>query len=359
MTDGTVHRPLVIDVAGLSLDDVDRRRLADPLVGAVIHFARNWRDRAQLCALNAEIKSIRPDILICADQEGGRVQRFRGDGFTRLPSMRTFGEKWMHEPLQATRLASACGYVMAAELRACGVDLSFAPVLDLDHGASSVIGDRSVHGDPRVVALLGKSLMHGMLVAGMRNCGKHFPGHGFVRADSHTAAPIDRRSLRAICADDAQPFAWLAEALDAVMPAHVIYSRVDTRPAGFSSRWLQGVLRQRFGFEGCIFSDDLSMEAARRIDGAMLRYSAAVMAALAAGCDLALVCNQSPGDGVVIDRLLDEMARAGSDGKWLPDGASEARRRALLPPAPAPPWPALMSSGRYRRARDLLAQESG
>ncbi|MEO7243094.1 MAG: beta-N-acetylhexosaminidase [Variovorax sp.] len=354
MSEGPPHAALVIDVAGTALNAADRRRLTDPRVGAVIHFARNWQDRAQLCALNAEIKSIRSDILICVDQEGGRVQRFRDDGFTHLPAMRTLGERWMLDPLQATRLAGACGYVMAGELRACGVDLSFAPVLDLDHGASSVIGDRSFHADPRVVALLAKSLMHGMLAAGMRNCGKHFPGHGYVRPDSHVAAPTDRRSLKTICASDAQPFAWLVEVLDAVMPAHVIYSKIDTRPAGFSARWLRQVLRQQLGFDGCVFSDDLSMEAARRIDGVALSYSDAALEALTAGCDLALVCNQSIGDGQVLDDLLDAFAQAQRSGAWTPDATSEARRRALLPPQPAMLWTGLLSSKRYQRARALI-----
>ena len=232
VTTASIHAPLIIDVAATELNDADRRRLAHPLVGGVIHFARNWKDRAQMTALNAEIKAIRPDLLICVDHEGGRVQRFRSDGFTRLPSMRSLGELWMQDAMRATQVATATGQVLAAELRACGVDFSFAPVLDLDHGASSVIGDRSFHRDPRVVALLAKSVMHGMLQMGMRNCGKHFPGHGFVNADSHVEIPVDRRSLKAILADDARPYDWLAGALTAVMPAHVIYPKVDKRPAG-------------------------------------------------------------------------------------------------------------------------------
>ena len=184
-------------------------------------------------ALNAEIKAIRPDLLICVDHEGGRVQRFRTDGFTRLPSMRALGTLWMDDPMRAVQAATAAGFVLASELRAVGVDFSFAPVLDLDHGESSVIGDRSFHRDPRVAALLAKSLMHGLLQAGMANCGKHFPGHGFVKADSHVAIPVDRRSLKAILTDDARPFEWLTGTLAAVMPAHVIYPKVDARPAGF------------------------------------------------------------------------------------------------------------------------------
>ena len=354
MTDKTLHAPLIIDVAGTELNAADRRRLADPLVGGVIHFARNWQGRAQMTALNAEIKALRPDILICVDHEGGRVQRFRTDGFTRLPSMRALGELWMTDALRATQAAVACGQVLASELRACGVDFSFAPVLDLDYGESSVIGDRSFHRDPRVVALLARSVMHGLLQAGMANCGKHFPGHGFVKADSHVAIPTDRRSLKAILADDARPYDWLTGTLAAVMPAHVIYPKVDARPAGFSSKWLQQILRGKLGFDGAVFSDDLSMEAARRIDGRLLSYTEAALAALDAGCDLALLCNQSIGEGAALDELLDGFAEARRSGRWKPDAASETRRRSLLPRGVPLDWTALRASFAYRQALDML-----
>jgi beta-N-acetylhexosaminidase len=348
------HAPLIIDVAGLELTAADRRRLAHPLVGGVIHFARNWRDRAQLAALNAEIKALRPDLLICVDHEGGRVQRFRSDGFTPLPAMRTLGELWLRDPLQATRAATDCAYVLAAELRACGVDLSFTPVLDLDHGASGVIGDRAFARDPRTVTLLAKSLMHGLLLAGMANCGKHFPGHGHVRADSHTEIPVDRRGLNTILSDDATPYGWLGGALAAVMPAHVIYPRVDARPAGFSTRWLGEILRGRLGFTGAIFSDDLSMAGARRLDGRSVSETEAAVAALTAGCDLVLLCNQSEGDGATIDALLDGLAAAGPSGRWQPREESEARRRALLPTGTALAWDTLMAQPAYRQALALL-----
>ena len=227
----TQHAPLIIDVAGLALTKADRRRLKHPLTGGIILFARNWEDRAQLSALCKEIKSIRGDLLICVDHEGGRVQRFRTDGFTHLPPMRVLGEMWMNDgkrgagsgALAATDAATAAGHVLGAELRACGVDFSFTPVLDLDHGPSGVIGDRAFHRDPRVATLLAKSLMHGLLLAGMHNCGKHFPGHGFVAADSHVDVAVDKRSLKAILADDAKPYEWLSTSLASVMPAHVIY----------------------------------------------------------------------------------------------------------------------------------------
>ncbi|KQW64371.1 beta-N-acetylhexosaminidase [Variovorax sp. Root411] len=347
------HAPLIIDVAATELNDADRRRLANPLVGGVIHFARNWRDRAQMTALNAEIKAIRPDLLICVDHEGGRVQRFRTDGFTRLPSMRALGELWMRDAMRATQAATAAGQVLAGELRACGVDFSFAPVLDLDYGGSSVIGDRSFHRDPRVVALLAKSVMHGMLQMGMRNCGKHFPGHGFVKADSHVEIPVDKRGLKAILEDDARPYEWLSSTLGAVMPAHVIYPKVDKRPAGFSSKWLKAILRQRFAFDGAVFSDDLSMEAGRYIDGRLLSYADAALAALEAGCDLAMLCNQSVGEGRLLDDFLEGFEEVARAGRWQPDAHSEARRHALLPQGAAPDWPTLVASRGYRDARRM------
>lgn len=348
------HAPLIIDIAGTALTDDDRRRLAHPLVGGLILFARNWQSRAQLSQLSADIKRLRPDLLICVDHEGGRVQRFRTDGFTHLPPMRALGELWMQDAMRAQDAASACGYVLAAELRACGVDFSFTPVLDLDWGPSGVIGDRAFHADARVVTMLAKSLTHGLLRAGMAHCGKHFPGHGFTAADSHTDAPRDTRSLKAILQDDAAPYGWLGSTLTAVMPAHVIYPKVDSRPAGFSARWLQAILRGRLGFGGAIVSDDLSMEGARRIDGRTLTPTEAVLAALDAGCDLALLCNQSLGNGSVIDDTIDGLAQAQLSGRWQPRPASEARRLALLPAAPAADWDTMMRTPDYLRALALI-----
>lgn len=361
----TAHAPLIIDVAGTTLSADDRRRLAHPLVGGVILFARNWQHRLQLLELTAAIKAVRDDLLICVDHEGGRVQRFRTDGFTHLPPMRALGELWMDDgqgskqregsgALRAMDAATAAGYVLASELRACGVDFSFTPVLDLDWGPSTVIGDRAFHGDPRVVAMLSRALMHGLLQAGMANCGKHFPGHGHVAADSHTEVPVDRRSLAAILKDDAAPYAWLSSVLTSVMPAHVIYPKVDSRPAGFSSKWLQDILRTRLRFDGAIFSDDLSMEGARRLDGQLVGYTDAAVAALQAGCDLVLLCNQSLGEGRAVDELIDGLAAAGAAGRWQPSQASEARRVALLPETLPQPWDELMVQPAYMHALDLL-----
>ena len=349
-----LHSPVVLDIAGLALGADDRRRLKHPLTGGLILFARNWAERRQLVELTAEIKSLRPDVLICVDHEGGRVQRFRTDGFTHLPPMRTLGELWMHDPLATTDAATAAGHVLGAELRACGVDLSFTPVLDLDFGASGVIGDRAFHRDARVATLLAKSVMHGLLLAGMANCGKHFPGHGFVKADSHTEVPVDKRSLKAILADDAKPYEWLSASLASVMPAHVIYPKVDTHPAGFSPRWLKEILRQQLGFTGAIFSDDLSMEGARRIAGTLVSYAEAGAVALSAGCDMVLLCNQSLDGGAAVDALLDGLMQAQFEGHWDFDPDSEARRRALLPRSAPLTWDDLMHDPTYQRSLERL-----
>ncbi len=344
------HAPVVLDIEGTVLNDADRRRLRHPLTGGLILFARNWQDRKQLTELTTAIKAERPDMLICVDHEGGRVQRFRTDGFTHLPTMRSLGEAWMNDALAATNAATATGFVLGAELRACGVDLSFTPVLDLDHGESSVIGDRAFHRDPRVVTMLAKSLMHGLLQSGMANCGKHFPGHGFVVADSHVDVPVDRRPLKAILADDARPYAWLSTTLSSVMPAHVIYPKVDRHPAGFSSRWLQGILRRQMGFGGAIFSDDLSMEGAKVAGG----HVDAALAALNAGCDMVLLCNQSVDGGAAVDDLLDGLHEAAIRGAWRCEPPSEQRRLALLPRQAPMVWDELMRDPAYLHALDLL-----
>ncbi len=358
------HAPLIIDVAGHSLTTTDRQRLAHPLVGGVILFGRNWHDRLQLTQLCRQIKAVRPDLLIAVDHEGGRVQRFRTDGFTHLPPMAALGAMAMRpakagEPdgvatLKACNAATAAGYVLGAELRACGVDLSFTPVLDLDFGESSVIGDRSFGRDPRIVTLLAQALMHGLLQSGMANCGKHFPGHGFVKADSHTEIPVDKRSLKAILADDAKPYEWLGTALTSVMPAHVIYPKVDARPAGFSNKWLGDILRGQLRFNGAVFSDDLSMAGARMLDGQPVSPTQAAVAALNAGCDMVLLCNQSTGEGAELDALINGLTEAQLKGQWQPSDASEERRLALLPVSHATPWDDLMVQPAYMQALDLI-----
>ncbi len=280
--------PVIVDIAGTELSVDDIARLSHPLVGGVILFARNFESRAQVTALCRQIRALRrPPLLICVDHEGGRVQRFR-KGFSQIAPMRELGELWDRDVLAACKKATEVGQIIGEELREVGVDLSFTPVLDLDHGSSAVIGDRAFHRDPRVVTLLTKSLMHGLLLSGMANCGKHFPGHGYAKADSHHELPSDDRDLATILADDAAPYAWLGDALTAVMPAHVVYSSVDPLPAGFSKRWLQTILRRRLGFRGMIFSDDLTMEGAAVAGDIVQRANAA----FAAGCDMVLVCNR-------------------------------------------------------------------
>ena len=333
----------MVDVAGHTLTANEKKRLQHPLVGGVILFARNFENRAQLVALTRSIHRLRtPQLLIAVDHEGGRVQRFRTDGFTALPTMRRLGERWMQDPLQAMRMATEVGYVLGAELRACDVDLSFTPVLDLDYGVSSVIGDRSFHRDPRVVAMLARALAQGLQLAGMAACGKHFPGHGAVKADSHHAIPRDPRSLTRILQEDAAPYQWLGDQVIAsVMPAHVIYSKVDSKPAGFSSKWIQDILRAKLRYDGVVFSDDLTMEGAA-VAGDIL---ARAQAALQAGCDMALVCNRPD----LADELLVRLSHES-------DSASLARIARLLPARPAVDWQVLQQQPAYLQALESVRE---
>jgi len=335
---GTGLGPVMLDVVGTVLTDDDLRRIRHPLTGGVILFARNYENREQLTALTRAIHAARPGVLIAVDHEGGRVQRFKTDGFTWLPAMRKLGELWERDAMAAGKAATDVGFVLAAELRACGVDLSFTPVLDLDYGESGVIGDRAFHRDPRAVSLLAKDLNHGLALAGMANCGKHFPGHGFVKADSHVAIPVDERALQDILSEDAAPYDWLGMGLAAVMPAHVIYPKVDSHPAGFSKKWLS-MLRHDIGFQGVIFSDDLSMEGASVAGGVV----EGAQAALAAGCDMVLICN-SPDKA---DALLGGLAIHDN----VAARKSGARIAALAPASRSLSWDALQEDPRYRAAK--------
>jgi len=345
------HSPVILDIAGTELTADDRRRLQHPLTGGLIFFTRNFQDRRQITEVTAEVKALRPDALITIDHEGGRVQRFRRDGFTHLPAMRVMGELWMSDAMRAIDAATSAGYVLGAELRACGVELSWTPVVDLDHGRSEVVGDRAFHRDARVVSVLAQSLMLGLMRAGMNNCAKHFPAHGYAIADSHVARAVDDRPLEAVLAEDARPYDWLSTAITCVMPAHVTFPQVDEFPAGFSARWLRDVLRGRYGYTGAICCDDLSMEGAR-VAGSPVEGG---IAALNAGCDLVLLCNQSKVDnGRPVDELLDGLQRALDQGRWHADPASEARRLDLLPQSAPLPWDDLMHHATYRQALERL-----
>jgi beta-N-acetylhexosaminidase len=333
--------PLMLDVRGTRLTEADCQRLSHPLVGGAILFARNYENPDQLEQLCAEIHALKsPPLLIAADQEGGRVQRFK-EGFTRLPPMRRLGEIWDQHPHRARELARDAGYVLAAELRARGVDLSFTPVLDLDYGNSTVIGDRAFHREPQAIVDLAHALMNGLKEAGMGACGKHFPGHGYISTDSHQALPVDERDYVDLELADLRPFQALIDfGLPAMMPAHVVYPKIDSRPAGFSPVWLKNILREEMGFDGMIFSDDLCMAGAA-IAGNMIER---VGAALDAGCDMALICNRPD--------LVDEtLARFKHD--W---SAASRARLARMHGRPHPTcYAELLEQTEYTRARHAIA----
>ena len=293
--------PIMLDLEGQQLNSTERELLQHPLVGGVILFSRNYSDLEQLTELVSAIHAVRsPHLLVAVDHEGGRVQRFR-EGFTRLPPARRIGVLYDTHHQRAKDLAHQCGWLMGSELRSVGIDFSFAPVVDLDYGQSGVIGDRAFHRDPEAVYELAYAYMQGMRDAGMAAVAKHFPGHGAVSADSHVAIPVDERDFALIYQQDILPFRKLIQNnVAAIMPAHVIYEKVDTRPAGFSRKWLQDVLRRQLHFSGVIFSDDLSMQGA---SVAGEHYHQRAQAALAAGCDVALVCNNRAGALDILNNL--------------------------------------------------------
>ncbi len=334
--------PVMVDVAGHRLTEHERERLRHPLVGGVILFARNFACSEQLAELTADIHAARPPPLIIAvDHEGGRVQRFRNDGFSRIPAMRLIGKCWDDDHVRALEIARCAGFVLACELLAHGVDLSFTPVLDLDYGVSRAIGERAFHRDPLVVAKLAGALAAGLSEAGMGCVGKHFPGHGFVAADSHHEIPVDTRSFDEIWEQDILPYRQrLGRRLNGVMPAHVVYQAIDPRPAGFSPFWLQDVLRGRLQFDGVIFSDDLTMEAAAVAGDIVAR----VEAAYGAGCDMVLVCNRPD----LADDLL---------ARWSPVVPSHSRERILGLRSRARHGDMfdLELNAAYREARDMVA----
>lgn len=302
---------LMLDLDGLELTDRERELMIHPQVGGLILFSRNFHNTHQLQQLVNEVRELRPELIIAVDQEGGRVQRFK-EGFTLLPPMGVFGEIFDKDQDRALELVKDCGWLMASEILAFKIDISFAPVLDLDFGVSSVIGDRSFHRDPENVATLAGAFIQGMKQAGMAATGKHFPGHGYVAGDSHFDIPVDNRSLEDIDQSDMTPFKTLIkQGLSGIMPAHVIYDRCCDQPAGFSKFWIQEQLRNKLGFDGVVFSDDLSMEGAT-VAGS---FENRADAALDAGCDMVLVCNHREGAEAVLKHL--EMINARTDQKRL------------------------------------------
>lgn len=307
---------LMLDIAGLALSTEDIQILANPQVGGIILFSRNIESPRQVRALTDHIRQIRPEILITVDQEGGRVQRLK-QGFTKLPAMGQFGHLYQTQPEQALSLAEQCGWLMATEVLAVGIDLSFAPVLDLNN-ISDVIGDRSFSNHIEDVVVLARAFMQGMQRAGMATTGKHFPGHGSVKADSHIAAALDHRTYQEIANTDMQTFVELMPTLNALMPAHVIYPQVDRNPAGFSRYWIQEILRKQLGFEGILFSDDLTMQAACVAGGADAR----IIAALDAGCDMGLVCNNRHDAILALEAIQD---------RPLPEQDRIVRMKAKIP----------------------------
>lgn len=336
--------PVMVDIQGFVLTEHEIKRLQNPLVGGVILFARNFESRQQLTLLCKHIHAIRPKnpLLIAVDHEGGRVQRFKTDGFTHIPAMASLGQLYQDNPSLALRLASDAGYVLASELLACGVDHSFTPVLDLDYGVSSVIGTRSFGKSSETVSNLARALICGLSMAGMAATGKHFPGHGAVEADSHHEIPVDSRGLEEILNADAKPYAELGELLiSAVMPAHVIYPKVDKHPAGFSKVWVQDILREQLSYNGVVFSDDLTMEGAT-VAGDIL---ARAQAALVAGCDMVLVCNNPDMADDLLNRLQFDI-----------NPESAARIQSLMPNVSLD-WQQLQTNIRYQNAITRLKAE--
>lgn len=329
--------PLMLDLEGMVLTADERELVLHPSVGGIILFSRNFASRRQLTELVADIRSIRAELLLCVDQEGGRVQRFR-DGFTRLPPMQLLGDLLLSGAGNEALLQDV-GWLMASELLACGLDFSFAPVLDLDRNNCAVIGDRSFADNPEHAIRAARLFIDGMHQAGMAATGKHFPGHGGVSADSHLETPYDNRSLQQLRQLDLQPFFRLASELDAVMPAHIVYPDVDSAPVGFSRIWLQKILREELQFQGVIFSDDLSMKGADLMGG----YSDKARRALDAGCDMVLVCNNREGALEVMNFL--------SESDFEP-----ASRLNKMTAGKCPDWDELRSSERWQSTSRNLAE---
>jgi beta-N-acetylhexosaminidase len=329
----SLYGRLMVDVEGFSLTSEDRELLANPQVGGVILFARNIQSRSQVCMLVAEIRCCSDSLLIAVDQEGGRVQRFRV-GFTKIPAMQIVGDLVESNFDEGICLSRELGWLMASEVLACGVDISFAPVLDVDRDTSSIIGNRAFSNQPNAVITAAKAFIAGMHDAGMASTGKHFPGHGGIVADSHLEAPIDQRNWQQLEEHDLKPFKLLAKTLDGIMPAHITFPAIDAQSVGFSSFWLKQVLRQQLGFTGVIFSDDLSMKGADVAGG----YVEKAKDALAAGCDMVLVCNSRQGATQVLAYMEEQKMsqstligamRSAKQVNWL-ELEQSTRRKSVL-----------------------------
>ncbi len=330
--------PIVSDIAGLTLTKEEKERLSHPLFGMVILFTRNYESPEQLKALCREIHAIHSDMLISVDHEGGRVQRFR-DRFTEIPAMHRFGALYAGNPAKAKKALRAATFVMASELRECGVDFTFAPVLDLDWGKSAIIGERSFSANPQTVADLAQSACEGLAEAGMANCAKHFPGHGYALADSHVSLPVDEREASEILRKDIAPYRALAKTITSVMTAHVLYPSLDSEPASFSKKIATDMLRHEIGFEGLLFSDDLSMGGAKSAGSILER----AQKALSAGCDSLIVCN----DVAATDELLEHLT-------WEKTALFQKRASCIKPKASNFPWELIRSSSPYARALAIL-----
>lgn len=295
--------PLFIDIQSTMLMPDEQALIQNHWVGGIILFSRNYQDVEQLKALTRQIRALRPHIIICVDHEGGRVQRFR-EGFTAIPPMAVIGQVYDTDPKRALKIAYLYGRIVACELQSVGIDFSFSPVLDLDYRQSQIMGTRCFHADPMTVSLLASAFIDGLASMGMPCVGKHFPGHGYVKADSHVAHPVDDRTLEEIMNRDIIPYRNLASKLSGIMTAHVLFPRVDESIASYSSFWLKNILRKEIGYAGVIFSDDLIMSAANRFE-----ISQRVLAALSAGCDVALICNDREAVSTVLENLKHESPR--------------------------------------------------
>ena len=329
---------LMVDLSGTVLKNEEYDLLQSGQIGGVILFSRNFSNRTQICDLIADIRRISPSLLIAVDQEGGKVQRLK-NGFTALPSMQKLGDLVSEDPDRGALISHETGWLMASEILACGLDISFAPVLDVDRDTSTVIGTRAFSNSPEIVYIAGQAFIKGMRDAGMAATGKHFPGHGGVVADSHVEAPLDPRSMDSLIKRDLLPFARLAHELDGVMTAHITFPKIDSKSVGFSSYWIQEVLRKKLGFDGVVFSDDLSMKGADTAGD----FADKTRLALEAGCDMILVCNNRIGVEEVI-QFMEKRKYTGS-----------TRIHNMLA-RQKPTWESLVGLSRYKEIVAVLSE---